>query len=98
MRWFNDTIFKLRPIEEGINTDFGNEICIEEAESVFNLDVAYGWNYYKITDLTGIEYFINIDTLYCSWNQLTSIDLSYNFINKLSPTSELAEAKKQHLP
>ena len=75
---FNDTIFKLRLIEEGIDTNFDNEISIEEAEAVFNLNVAYGWYYHDITDLTGIEYFINIDTLDCSWNQLTSIDLSNN--------------------
>ena len=75
---FNDTIFKLRLIEEGIDTNFDNEISISEAEAVSNLNIAYGWFYYQITDLSGIEYFINIDTLDCSGNLMTSIDLTNN--------------------
>ena len=56
-----------------INTFNDGEISVAEAN-------VYGGflnvNSLGITDLTGIEEFINIDNLNCSDNQLTSLDLS----------------------
>ena len=36
------------------------------------------WMYVQksISDMTGIEAFVNLDTLYCNDNQLTSLDVS----------------------
>jgi Leucine-rich repeat (LRR) protein/PKD repeat protein len=58
-----------------INTNFDTEIQCSEA-SVYGgfLNV----NGLGISDLTGIEAFINIDNLNCSDNQLGSLDLSSN--------------------
>jgi len=33
---------------------------------------------YGIADLTGIAYFTDLQTLYCDWNQLTTLDVSAN--------------------
>lgn len=58
-----------------INTNMDSEIQISEAQSftgainVFNLG---------ITDLTGIEAFTALGQLYCSHNQLTSLNISSN--------------------
>ncbi len=58
-----------------INTNGDNEIsCDEAAVYTGTLDVSYN----SISDLTGIEAFVNINGLLCSSNELTSLDLSSN--------------------
>ncbi len=58
-----------------IDTNEDSEIQVVEAEAfVDTIDVA--WK--EISDLTGIEAFINLTGLECSWNQITSLDLSNN--------------------
>ena len=64
-----------------INTNGDNQIQVSEA-SVFNGSIIL-WTFefpsgsgLNITDLTGIEAFVSLTILDCSWNQLTSLDLS----------------------
>ena len=74
-----DPVFKQRLINNGIDTNFDNEIQVSEAEAVTgHLDV--NGQFADIFDLTGIEAFINITELWVFWNQLTSLDLSNNVL------------------
>jgi len=61
-------------IEGGVDTDEDGQISIEEAEAVTNLNVSGN----IISDITGIEAFVNIEYLDCSCNQLDSLDVSSN--------------------
>ncbi len=61
-------------IEEGVDTNGDSQINPEEAEAVTYLDVSG----YDITDMAGIDAFVNLDTLYCGENIFTSLDLSSN--------------------
>ena len=61
-------------IELGIDTNGDGIISSAEAAVVTSLNV-YGEN---ISDMTGIEAFFNLDTLWCSSNQLTTLDVSNN--------------------
>ena len=56
-----------------INTNGDTEIQVSEA-SVFNSYIVV--QTLNITDLTGIEAFVSLTGLYCSGNQLTSLDVS----------------------
>ena len=58
-----------------INTDEDTEISVAEAEA-YNLSLSVSSRF--ITDLTGIEAFVNITSLYCQKNKLTSLDVSQN--------------------
>jgi Leucine-rich repeat (LRR) protein len=75
-----DSIFKARLLAtKAINTDTDStSISFVEAKSyIGNLYVGGSYSE-KITSLTGIEAFENITYLYCSYNNLSSIDLSKN--------------------
>ena len=65
------------PVEEGYYglTIENDSILNAEAENITNLDNLYDEG---ISDLTGIEAFVNITSLDCSENTLTSLDLSKN--------------------
>jgi hypothetical protein len=79
-----DTAFLHALINEGVDTNGDNLISYEEAEAIHSLDVRGErvciedncWNSGQITSLTGIEAFVNLDTLRCDHNQLTSLDVS----------------------
>ena len=58
-----------------INTNGDSEIQVSEA-SAFNDTIACG--YLDISNLKGIEAFTALTGLSCSWNQLTSLDVSKN--------------------
>jgi hypothetical protein len=59
-------------IQEGVDTNGDSQISIEEAKALSFLNVAA----YGITDMTGIETFFNLDTLYCGDNRFASLDVS----------------------
>jgi hypothetical protein len=75
----NDKNFLKALIELGVDSDEDGIISSPEAAVIKYL------NLYKksISDLTGIEAFFNLDTLVCSYNQLTSLDVSNNTFLKL---------------
>lgn len=61
-------------IKEGVDTDGNHVISIEEAEMLTSLGVEYK----NISDLTGIEAFVNLEELACGYNKLASLDVSNN--------------------
>lgn len=61
-------------INSGVDTNGNLEIDSLEASNISLLNLRKE----NISDLTGIEAFINLDSLDCSYNDLTSIDLSKN--------------------
>jgi N-acetylneuraminic acid mutarotase len=69
-----DTAFLYALIDEGVDTNEDGKISYAEAEAVTDLN-AYEDN---ISDMTGIEAFINLGTLECYKNKLTSLDVSNN--------------------
>src|SRR5690606_17400310 len=75
---FPDSNFKNALIEDHFNLDRDGdgEIQIAEAEDYYHYINVSGKN---ISDLTGIEYFINMSGLICSENNLTQLNLSGNF-------------------
>ncbi len=68
------TSFLLALIQEGVDTNGDSQINPEEAKALSFLNVAG----YGITDMTGIETFFNLDTLYCGDNHFDSLDVSSN--------------------
>ena len=71
-----DALFKAYLVgNKAINTNGDREIQVSEA-SVFNDTI--DCSYKNISNLKGIEAFTALTKLYCSWNQLTSLDVSKN--------------------
>jgi Leucine-rich repeat (LRR) protein len=68
------THFKNALISAGIDKNKDGELSYAECAAIKELDISQK----DITDLTGIEAFINLDTLNCSFNQLISLDVSNN--------------------
>jgi len=73
-----DTAFLYALIDEGVDTNVDSLISYSEAELIISLNVVEK----GIVDLTGIEAFVNLDTLDCSYNDITSLDLSSNTMLK----------------
>ncbi len=76
-----DAAFLSALIEEGVDKNGDSLISTEEAELITYLDIAGNWDEGKpgeIKDLKGIEVFVNLDTLRCNYNQISSLDLSEN--------------------
>ena len=73
-----DNAFLNALIAEGVDSNGDGLISYAEAKAVTNLDV--GIKKIKITDMTGIEAFVNLETLYCWDNNLTSLDVSNNTV------------------
>ena len=79
--WTTDTIyipdanFKAYLTTE-FDTNGDNEISLEEAQSITNIDISA--SLLQVKSLAGIEYFSNLETLDCSFNRITSLDLSGN--------------------
>jgi Leucine-rich repeat (LRR) protein len=61
-------------IEDGIDTNEDGQISYAEAAVVTKLDISQE----KISDMSGIESFVNLDSLYCWNNKLVNLDVSYN--------------------
>lgn len=60
--------------EKGVDTDGNGKISSDEAEAITVLDVSE----YNISDLTGIEAFVNLLDFRCQSNQLIHLDVSNN--------------------
>jgi hypothetical protein len=76
-----DTAFLYALIEEGVDTNGDSLISPDEAEITTYLDISSNWEEGKrgeIKNIKGIEAFINLDTLRCNYNQLSSLDISHN--------------------
>jgi Leucine-rich repeat (LRR) protein len=69
-----DDNFLTALIKRGVDKNSDSIISNDEAAEITFLDVGS----HNISDLKGIEAFVNLDTLDCSDNQLTSLDLSNN--------------------
>ena len=69
-----DEAFLNALIEQGVDANGDGEICQCEAEEIISLDVS-GKN---IADMTAIEVFVNLNSLSCQNNQISSLDLSGN--------------------
>jgi hypothetical protein len=80
-----DTAFLYALIDEGVDTNGDSLISYAEAEAITSLNVSGEWickdscGYIRqIASLEGVEAFVNLDTLKCYSNQLTSLDVSNN--------------------
>ncbi len=75
-----DTYFLDALIEAGVDTNGDGLISYAEAEAVYSLNIqsegGWGGSQGEIHSLEGIEAFRNLDTLDCSFHQLTSLDVS----------------------
>ena len=67
-----DANFKAKLIALGVDTNTDGEIQEGEAAALFDLDISNS----NISDLTGINYFTNLNTLDCSYNSIQSIDIN----------------------
>jgi Leucine-rich repeat (LRR) protein len=61
-------------IKSGVDTDGDGKISYAEAEEIISLDI----NSDSISDMTGIENFVNLETLICFGNQLTALNITNN--------------------
>jgi hypothetical protein len=73
-----DVEFLKTLLDEGIDTSGDGLVSYAEAESVKYLDLDRFSEPGKISDLTGIESFVNLESLILSGNNLISLDLSEN--------------------
>ena len=71
---FPDANFLQALIDDGVDRNDDGIIQVSEAENEIRIDVARK----GITSLEGIEYFVNLESLTCGFNQLTELDLSSN--------------------
>ena len=67
-----DTNFLSALVEMGVDENGDNVISHSEAEAIINLGVSFR----DISDMTKIEAFVNLESLYCIGNQLTNLDVS----------------------
>lgn len=75
-----DTAFLNALIADGVDTNNDSLISYEEAEDITRLRIDGSMFSVKISDLTGIEAFVNLRYLICPRNQITELDAS-NFKN-----------------
>jgi Leucine-rich repeat (LRR) protein len=69
-----DNNFEQRLINLGYDNVLDDYVNTANINTLTSLNVSYN----NISDLTGIEAFIALDTLYCYYNQLTSLNVSQN--------------------
>ena len=70
---FDDAIFEAFCIQN-YDTDHDGKVSYSEASVPTTMNVREK----SIVSMTGIEHFVNLTELDCSWNNLTSIDVSHN--------------------
>lgn len=51
---------------------------MKESDVLATKDLNFGWKQYTISSLKGIEHFINLQSLYCNYSNLSECDLSKN--------------------
>lgn len=73
-----DTNFKNALIELGIDTNEDGEIQVSEAADYTGVGGSLNLSSKGISDITGIEAFVNVTELYCNNNSITSLDISGN--------------------
>ncbi len=75
-----DNHFETILIEQGIDSDgiVNQQMLIEDAEKVNHLDLNLSSNFGDISDLTGIEGFVNIELLSAARHKIETVDLSLN--------------------
>lgn len=75
-----DIHFETNLIEQGIDSDgiVNQQMLKSDAEAVSSLDLNLSANFGEISDLTGIEGFINITFLSAAGQEINDIDLSFN--------------------
>lgn len=74
-----DQAFLTALIEAGVDTDGDNMISRLEAEAISFLDIGGTFdNIGNIGSLKGVEAFINLDTLICSYNAINNLDVANN--------------------
>ena len=71
-----DANFKAALIAKGVDGNSDGQIQTSEALAVGTLDVGNK----SISDLTGIQSFTNLTTLYCDSNNLTNLDVTKNIL------------------
>ncbi|WP_305133647.1 leucine-rich repeat domain-containing protein, partial [uncultured Clostridium sp.] len=71
---FPDAVFK-KYVSDNFDNNNDGVLSEDEINEVTSINV---WNKYKISDLTGIEYFENLEYLDCRNTKITSLDLSNN--------------------
>lgn len=71
-----DSSFLFAIIEDGVDLDGDSLISKSEAEAIQILDVSGK----GISDLTGIEKFVNLTSINCSENKLTHLNLTKNYL------------------
>ncbi len=69
-----DPIFKAELIADGVDTNIDGEIQVSEALATTSISL---WSF-NITDLTGIEAFINLESFECLSIMITTLDLTSN--------------------
>ena len=75
---FPDDTFR-KYVSDNFDTDKDGSLSREEAEDVYTIDVSGTmFEFNTVSDLTGIGHFTRVVTLDCSFNQLTSLDVSRN--------------------
>jgi len=74
---FTDSAFLYALIEEGVDTNGDSLISYAEVEARISLNLPLKV-YNRISDLTGIKAFVNLESLSVQGNSLTSINLSKN--------------------
>ena len=70
------TAFLYALIDDGVDTNRDNFINNAKSEAIYSLN----GNQKNISDQSGIEAFLNLCTLNCRNNQLTSLDVSGNTV------------------
>ena len=75
-----DMHFEAKLIEQGIDSDgiVNQKILKTDAEQVAHLDLNLLSNFGEISDLTGIEGFVNITLLSAAGQEIKDVDLSFN--------------------
>ncbi|MEP3837438.1 MAG: T9SS type A sorting domain-containing protein [Algibacter sp.] len=69
-----DNFFEQYFIDLGIDDILDDYVLLDKLIYIQKLDISNK----NISDLTGIEYFTDLETLYCQNNKLTNLDLSLN--------------------